>query len=77
MLLLRQLAQRAVAATLDDPEGNAWTITDIYRLLDVEGSRNAHLARKDRALPVSVSIQTSVLDSCIIAFSQRLNALSQ
>lgn len=44
MLLLRQLAQQAVAATLDDPEGSAWTINDIYRLLDVEGARNRHLA---------------------------------
>jgi len=44
MLPLRQLAQQAVAATLDDPEGSAWTIIDIYRLLDVEGKRNRHLA---------------------------------
>jgi hypothetical protein len=44
MLPLRQLAQQAVAATLDDPEGTAWNIIDIYRLLDVEGVRNPHLA---------------------------------
>jgi hypothetical protein len=44
MLLVSQLAQQAVAATLDDPEGSAWNITDIYRLLDVDGRRNFHLA---------------------------------
>jgi hypothetical protein len=37
------LAEEAVAATQDDPEGSALTVNEILRLLDVIGTRNPHL----------------------------------
>ena len=43
MLTVRALANEAVAATQDDPEGSALTVNEILRLLDVTGTRNPHL----------------------------------
>ena len=43
MLTVLELAKAAVAETQDDPEGSVLTIAAALRLLDVEGTRNAHL----------------------------------
>jgi hypothetical protein len=43
MLTLLALAKEAVEATQDDPEGSALTVEEIFRLLDVRGTQNAHL----------------------------------
>lgn len=43
MLSILELANSAVAATSDDPEGSALTVNEILRLLDTSGSRNTHL----------------------------------
>jgi hypothetical protein len=43
MLTVLELAEAAVAETQDDPEGSALTVAAVLRLLDVHGTRNAHL----------------------------------
>lgn len=43
ILTISTLANEAVAATQDDPEGSALTVNEILRLLDVKGTRNPHL----------------------------------
>ena len=43
MIRLRDLAEKAIEATTDDPEGSCLTLKDIYWRLDVNGSRKAHL----------------------------------
>jgi hypothetical protein len=43
MLTVLELAEAAVAETQDDPEGSALTVAAALRLLDVYGTRNAHL----------------------------------
>jgi hypothetical protein len=44
MLTVLELATAAVAATQDDPEGAILTVPLVLCLLDVHGTRNAHLA---------------------------------
>jgi hypothetical protein len=44
MPTLRDIASQAVDATRDDPEGNLLSSPEIFRLLDVVGTRNTHLA---------------------------------
>jgi hypothetical protein len=44
MLTVLELANAAVAATQDDPEGSMLTVPAVLCLLDVHGTRNAHLA---------------------------------
>jgi hypothetical protein len=44
MRTLRDIAAQAVDSTRDDPEGNLLSALEIFRLLDVRGTRNAHLA---------------------------------
>jgi hypothetical protein len=39
-----ELAEAAVAACQDDPEGNQLTVAKVLALLDVAGSQNLHLA---------------------------------
>jgi hypothetical protein len=43
MLTVLELAEAAVAETQDDPLGSALTVAAVLRLLDVYGTRNAHL----------------------------------
>ena len=43
LITVSALANEAVAATQDDPEGSALTVNEILRLLDVTGTRNPHL----------------------------------
>lgn len=43
MLTVLELANSAVAATQDDPEGSCLTVEEILRLLDTDGTKNTHL----------------------------------
>ncbi len=62
-LSVRKLAEDAVAATQNDPEGSPLTLTDVLRLLDSDGNRNRHLRNplnhprdgyiKPRAVPLT------------------------
>jgi len=48
MLTVLELAEAAVAETQNDPLGSALTVAAALRLLDVYGTRNAHLPRRRR-----------------------------
>ncbi|NJM74568.1 MAG: hypothetical protein HC852_00960 [Acaryochloridaceae cyanobacterium RU_4_10] len=45
MCTLSQIAEQAVAATADDPDGGL-KIDELYRLLDVSGTQNKHIANR-------------------------------
>ena len=44
MRVVRQLAEIAIEASRVDPEGSLLSLREIYRLLDVRGTANSHLA---------------------------------
>jgi hypothetical protein len=53
MQTVLELAKAAVAATQDDPEGSMLTVAAVLCLLDVHGTRNAHLANPLNHPPLS------------------------